>query len=68
MNAYGQNILQLLPADSLQFFNQAHKISAVAFSSERKGFLVFLTFTSGKAGLANFFPSPNPAYFQGING
>ena len=29
MNAYGQNILQLLPADSLQFFNQAHKISVL---------------------------------------
>ena len=29
MNAYGQNTLQLLPADSLQFFNQAHKISVL---------------------------------------
>ena len=29
MNAYGQNILQLLPADSLQFFNQAHKSSVL---------------------------------------
>ena len=26
-NAYGQNIRQLLPADSLQFFTQAHRIS-----------------------------------------
>ena len=29
MNAYGQNILQFLPADSLQFFTQAHKISVL---------------------------------------
>ena len=29
MNAYGENILQLLPADSLQFCNQAHKITVL---------------------------------------
>ena len=28
-NAYGQNIRQLLPADSLQFFTQAHRISVL---------------------------------------
>ena len=28
-NAYGQNILQLLTAASLQFFTQAHKISVL---------------------------------------
>ena len=38
MNAYGQNILQLLPADSLQFFTQAHKISV---PKKEKDFLYF---------------------------
>ena len=39
MNAYGQTILQLLPADSLQLFTQAHQKFQ---HEERKGFLVFL--------------------------
>ena len=45
--AYGQNILQLLPGASLQFFTQAHKISVLTKKRNSCSF-----------GLANFFPPP----------
>ena len=56
-NAYGQNILQLLPAASLQFFTQAHKIS-VRRTKRNSCICVF----------GNFFPPPATSRASSIVG